>query len=134
MLWLKALCLRRMREDKSNSTCFRWVKHGLLPKGKDLRKLKRSREVCAEENTLPKRKEVRGSRRELYNADILNFTLHQILWVMKLRTVRWTGHVVMRGSVKSAYEILVRSPEKEMQLLTQMSKWRGCCYILFDTF
>jgi hypothetical protein len=80
--------------------------------------------VSAEENTLPKRKEVRGSRRELYNADILNFTLHQIFWVMKLRTVGWTGHVVMHGSVKSAYEILVRSPEKGMQLLTPMSKWR----------
>jgi len=30
----------------------------------------------------------------------------------------------MHGSVKSAYEILVRSPGKEMQLLTPMSKWR----------
>jgi hypothetical protein len=43
---------------------------------------------------------------------------------MKLRTVRRRGHVVMHGNVKSAYEILVRSPEKEMQLLTPMSKWR----------
>ena len=76
--------------------------------------------MCAEKNTLPKRKEVKGSRRELCNADILNFTLHQIFWMIKFRTVRWTGH----GSVKSAYEILVRSPEKEMQLLTPTSKWR----------
>lgn len=80
--------------------------------------------MCAEENTLPKRKEVKGSRRELCNADILNFTLHQIFWVMKLRTARCSGHVVMHGSVKSAYEILVRSPAKEMQLPTLVSKWR----------
>jgi hypothetical protein len=75
--------------------------------------------VCAEENTLPKRKEVRGSQREMCNADILNFILHKIFWVIKLKTVRWTGHVVMHGS---AYEILIRNPEKEMQLLTPMSK------------
>jgi len=50
--------------------------------------------VWAEENAVPKRKEVRGSRRVLCNAGILNFTLHQIFWMMKFRTVRWMGHVV----------------------------------------
>ena len=84
--------------------------------------------MCAEENTLPKRKEVRGSRRELCNADILNFTLHQIFWMMQLRTVRWTDHAVMHESVKRAYEILVRSPEKEIQLLTPVSEWRDVFY------
>lgn len=90
--------------------------------------------MCAEENTLPKRKEERGSRRELCNGDILNFTHHQTFLVMKLRTARWTSQVGMHGSGKSAYEILVRSPDKEMQLLTPMSEWRDVVTFFFKCF
>lgn len=46
---------------------FLWVKHSLLPKGKNVRKLKCSREVYAEENTLQKRVEATEGRRTLYN-------------------------------------------------------------------
>jgi len=40
----------------------------------------------------------------------ITFTLHYIIRVIKLRRMRWAGHVSCMGGMRSAYRILVGKP------------------------
>jgi hypothetical protein len=56
----------------------------------------------------PKRDEVTGERRRLRNEKLnaLNFS-QNISWVIKLKGLRWAGHVARTGS-RGAYSVSVR--------------------------
>jgi hypothetical protein len=60
----------------------------------------------------PKRDEVTGERRRLHNKELyaLYFSPNIIL-VIKLRRLRWAGHVACMGERRGAYRALVGKPE-----------------------
>jgi hypothetical protein len=62
----------------------------------------------------PKREEVAGGWRRLYNEELHNLYASQdIIRVINSKTIRWTGHVACMGERVSAYSILVIKPEEK---------------------
>jgi hypothetical protein len=60
----------------------------------------------------PKRDEVTGKWRRLHNEELNDlYSSPNIIWVTKLRRMRWTGHVARMGEKRGAYRILVGRPE-----------------------
>jgi hypothetical protein len=60
----------------------------------------------------PKRDEVTGDWRKLYNEELHNFySSPNIIIMIKSRRVRWTGYVARRGEKRNAYRIFVGKPE-----------------------
>lgn len=84
---------------------------------KDVQQLKLSREVCAEETTLPKREEGIEGLRNLCNEDIHNFTLQQILQCDQIKTGKKDGPCSVPGNMKNTYVIIIiQSPEEKIRL------------------
>jgi hypothetical protein len=60
----------------------------------------------------PKRDEVTGGWTKLHNEELHGlYSSPSIVRVIKARRIRWAGHVVCRGVVRGAYNILVGRPE-----------------------
>jgi hypothetical protein len=60
----------------------------------------------------PKRDEVTGGWRKLHNEELHGlYSLPSIVRVIKVRRMRWAGHVACMGEVRGAYNILVGRPE-----------------------
>jgi hypothetical protein len=60
----------------------------------------------------PKRDEVTGGRRKLHNEELHGlYSSPSIIRVIKARRMRWAGHVVRKGKMRGAYNILVGRPE-----------------------
>jgi len=60
----------------------------------------------------PKRDEVTGEWRKLHNEELNDlYTSPNIIQVIKLRRMRWTGHVVCMGERRGACRVLVGQPE-----------------------
>jgi hypothetical protein len=60
----------------------------------------------------PKRDEVTGGWRKLYNEELHDLYYSPgIVRVIRARRMRWARHVARMGEVRSAYNILVRRPE-----------------------
>jgi len=60
----------------------------------------------------PKRDKVTGEWRKLYNEELNDlYCSPNILWVMKLRRMRWVGHVACMGQRRGVYRVLVGKPE-----------------------
>jgi hypothetical protein len=56
----------------------------------------------------PKRDEVMGGWRKLYNEELHNlYSSPSIIRIIKLRRMRWVGHVARIGAKRNAYRILV---------------------------
>ena len=56
----------------------------------------------------PKRDEVTGERRKLHNEELSGlYSLPNILRVVKLRRMRWTGHVARMGEGRGVHRVLV---------------------------
>ena len=56
----------------------------------------------------PKRYEVTGEWRKLHNEELNGLYCSPIIvWVIKLRKVRWAGHVLCIGDRRGAYKVLV---------------------------
>jgi hypothetical protein len=53
------------------------------------------------------REEVAGGWRKLH------VELHEILLVIKLRKMRWSGHVVLMEDTRNAYKIVVGKPGRK---------------------
>jgi len=64
-----------------------------------------------------KRDKVIGEWRKLHN-DKLNdlYSSPNIFWVIKLRRMRWAGHVANMGERRGEYRVLVGKPEGKKQL------------------
>ena len=54
----------------------------------------------------PKRDEVTGEWRKLHNEELNDlYSSHNIVQVIKLRRVRWTGHVAHMGERRGVYRV-----------------------------
>jgi hypothetical protein len=60
----------------------------------------------------PKRDKVIGEWRKLHNDELNDlYSSPNIFQVIKLRRVRWVGHVACMGDSRDAYKLLVGKPE-----------------------
>jgi hypothetical protein len=60
----------------------------------------------------PKRSEVTMEWRRLHNEELKNlYSSPNIIWVVKLRRMRWTRHEACMGERRSVYKVLVGKPE-----------------------
>jgi hypothetical protein len=63
---------------------------------------------------LIKKDEVVGSRRRLHNEELHNlYTAPNINSKIKLRRMRWAGHVARMGEKRTAYRILMGKSERK---------------------
>jgi hypothetical protein len=58
----------------------------------------------------PRREKVAGGWRRLHNEELHNLYALPNIRVIKLRRVRWTGHVARMVALRNAYRILVGKP------------------------
>jgi hypothetical protein len=67
----------------------------------------------------PKRDEVMGEWRKLHNKELHDlYSSPSILTsrIIKLRRMRWEGHIARMGEKRKAYRLLVRKPEGKRPL------------------
>jgi hypothetical protein len=72
----------------------------------------------------PKRDEVTGKWRRLHNKELYAlYSSPNIIRVIKLRRLRWAGHVARMWERGSAYRVLVGKPEGRRPLVRPMLRW-----------
>jgi hypothetical protein len=72
----------------------------------------------------PKRDEVTGEWRKLHNEELNDlYSLPNIVWVVKLRRMRWAGHVAHMGEDRGVYRVLVGKPEGKRPLGRPRHRW-----------
>ena len=72
----------------------------------------------------PRRDEVMGELRRLYNMELNDlYTSLNIVRVMKSRRMRWAVHVVHMGEERGVYRILVGKPEGRRPLGRPRHRW-----------
>jgi hypothetical protein len=65
----------------------------------------------------PKREEVTGEWRKLHNEELRDlYSSQSIIRLIKLRRMRWAGHVARMGKKRNAYRVLVGKPEGKRSL------------------
>jgi hypothetical protein len=65
----------------------------------------------------PKRDEVTGEQRKLYNEELHNlYSSPDIIRMINSRRMTWEGHVAQMGETRNAYRILVGKPEGKRPL------------------
>ena len=87
----------------------------------------------------PKRDEVTGECRKLYNEEFRDlYPLPNIVRVVKSRRMRWAGHVARMGEGRGVHRVLVGKPEGKRPLGRPRRRWedninmdlqevKGCC-------
>ena len=72
----------------------------------------------------PKRDEVTGEWRKLHNEELSDlYSLPNIVWVVKLRRMRWAGHVVRMGEGRGVHRVLMGKPEGKRPLGRPKRRW-----------
>ena len=72
----------------------------------------------------PKRDKVTGEWRKLHNEELnVLYTSPNIVWVIKSRRMRWTGHVARMGEERGVYRVLVGKPEGRRPLGRPRHRW-----------
>jgi hypothetical protein len=72
----------------------------------------------------PKRDEMTGEWRKLHNEEIHDlYASPSIIRIMKVRMMRWAGHVVRIGEKRNVYRFLVGKPEGRRPLGRPKRKW-----------
>jgi hypothetical protein len=72
----------------------------------------------------PERDEVRGEWRRLHNKELYAlYSSPNIIRVIKLRRLRWTGHVARMGERRGAYRALMGKPEGRRPLGRPSRRW-----------
>jgi hypothetical protein len=72
----------------------------------------------------PKRDEVTGGWRKLYNEELRDlYSLPSIIRIIKSRRMRWAGHVARMWEKRNAYRLLVGKPEGKRPLGRQKRRW-----------
>jgi hypothetical protein len=72
----------------------------------------------------PRRDEVTGDWRKLHNDELHNlYSSPNIIRTLKLKRVRWAGHVARMGETRNAYRILVGKPEGRRALGRPRRRW-----------
>jgi hypothetical protein len=65
----------------------------------------------------PKRDGVMGGWRKLHNEELHNlYSKPSIIRIIKLRRMRWAGHVAQMGEKRNVYRLLVGKPEGKRPL------------------
>jgi hypothetical protein len=65
----------------------------------------------------PKRDEVMGEWRKLHNEELRDlYSSPSIIRIIKLRRMRWAGHVARMEEKRNAYRLLVGKPEGKRPL------------------
>jgi hypothetical protein len=72
----------------------------------------------------PKREEVVGGWRRLYNEELCNlYTSPNSIRDIKLRRMRWAGHVAHMGEIRNACKVLIRKLEGMRPLRRPRHRW-----------
>jgi hypothetical protein len=72
----------------------------------------------------PKRDGVMGGLRNRHNEELHNlYSLPSIITIIKLRRMRWAGHVARMGEKKNMYRLLVGKPERRKPLGSPRHRW-----------
>jgi hypothetical protein len=72
----------------------------------------------------PKRDEVTGEWRKLHNEEVNDlYSLPIIVRVVKLRRMRWAGHVASMGEDRFMHRVLVGKPERKKPLGRPRRRW-----------
>jgi len=72
----------------------------------------------------PRRDEVTGEWRRLYNEELNDlYSSTNIVRVIKSRRMRWAGHVVRMGEERGVYSVLVGKPEGKRPLGSPRCTW-----------
>jgi len=72
----------------------------------------------------PKGDEVTGEWRKLHNEDLHDMhSSPNITRAIKLRKIRWAGHVARMGESRNVYRVLVGKPEGKISLGRPRSRW-----------
>ena len=72
----------------------------------------------------PKRDEVTGEWRRLHNKKLhALYSSPNIIRVLKLRRIRWAGHVARMGDRRGAYTVLVGRPKAKRPLERPTHTW-----------
>jgi hypothetical protein len=72
----------------------------------------------------PKRDEVMGEWRKLHNEELCDlYSSPSIIRIIKLRRMRWVGHVARMGDKRNAYRLLVGKPEGKRPLGRPRRRW-----------
>jgi len=73
----------------------------------------------------PKRVEVRGKWRNLHNKELNDmYSSPNIVRLIKLRKMRWAGHVAFMGKRRCIYRVLVGKHEGKRPLRRPRHRWR----------
>jgi hypothetical protein len=74
----------------------------------------------------PKRDEVMGAWRKLYNRELhILYSSPDIIRQIKLRRMRWARHVAHMGEGRNVYRVLVGKPEGQGPLARPRRGWDG---------
>ena len=72
----------------------------------------------------PERDVVTGEWRKLHNEECSDlYALPNIVWVVKLRRMRWVGHVAHVGEGRGVHRVLVGKPEGKRPLGRPRRRW-----------
>jgi len=72
----------------------------------------------------PRRDEVTGEWRRLHNEELNNlYCSPNIVRVIKLRRMRWAGHVARMGEERGVYRFLLGKPERRRPLGKPGRRW-----------
>jgi hypothetical protein len=72
----------------------------------------------------PRRDEVTGDWRRLHNEEINDlYSSPNIVRVIKLRRMRWAGHVARMGEERGVYRVLMGIPERKRPLGRPRRRW-----------
>jgi hypothetical protein len=72
----------------------------------------------------PKRDEVTGEWRKLYNEELNDlYCSPTIVRVIKLRIMRWAGHIARKKKGRGVYRVLVGKPEGKRPLGRPRCRW-----------
>jgi hypothetical protein len=72
----------------------------------------------------PKRDEVTGGWRKLHNDELHNlYYSPSIIRMIKLRRMKWAGHVARMGEKRYSYRILVGNPEGKRPVGRPRRRW-----------
>jgi hypothetical protein len=71
-----------------------------------------------------KREEVMNEWRKLHNEELRDlYSLQCIIRIIKLRSMRWVGHVARMGEKRNMYRLLVGKPEGKRPLGRPRRRW-----------
>jgi hypothetical protein len=72
----------------------------------------------------PKRDEVTGEWRKLHSEELNDlYSLPKIVQVVKLRRMRWAGHVAAMGKRRGVHRVFVGKPEGKRPLGKPRRRW-----------